>query len=87
MSQRRVIGHAEINGLYDRLIALVDRYPNQVEFARAAQIDVAQVSRWMNRQHQPRSFSIMRICALLNVSADWLLLGRGEIEFHKEDRT
>ncbi len=70
-------GAKEHEALFDRLEQLIALFPSQAAFARAVGIDESQPSFWKTRASQPRAFTLMKVCAALNVDANWLLLGRG----------
>lgn len=72
-----MIGAREHQALFDRLEQLIALFPSRTAFARAVGIDASTISDWKARLRQPRALSLMKVCAALEVDANWLLLGHG----------
>lgn len=72
------VGSTEIAELYQRLDHLFDGfYGTHKQFAKHLGLTSRMTSLWAERRHMPGTLSVMKICATLNVSANWLLLGQG----------
>ncbi|MGF0538047.1 helix-turn-helix domain-containing protein [Agrobacterium sp. ES01] len=53
----------------------------QMAFAARIGVDASQISRW----RRGRGWTVgnaVRVCLMLDISADWLLLGRGRMDLH-----
>lgn len=62
----------------DRLTAAMKaKGLNQLELARRAGYSPAAISRWCHDEADPRLLALVVLCETLDVSADWLVLGRG----------
>lgn len=59
-----------------------ERGLNQAEVAKAARVNQSSVHDWLNPSLKalPKARPLIRLCVALNVSADWLLMGRGAKE-------
>ncbi|WP_275531687.1 helix-turn-helix domain-containing protein [Ensifer aridi] len=73
-----------MSGAGDRLeIALNARgIKKQMAFAAQLGVDDSLVSRWL-RGNGLSMQNAIRVCEVLDVSLDWLLLGRGTIDSHR----
>lgn len=58
-------------------IVLIDTDLSQTEFGEKAGVTGAAISNYLKGVTTPSSYVIAGICEAYNVSADWLLLGRG----------
>jgi transcriptional regulator with XRE-family HTH domain len=67
----------EYLALAGRIVELADEYPSRMAFANAVGVSRAAVYAWTGCQRHPQADSLMRICILLNVQPNWLLLGIG----------
>ncbi len=57
----------------------------QMAFAIEVGVSESMVSRWKRGDGLSLS-SAMRICQMLDISLDWLLLGRGEMDGHRPQK-
>ena len=67
----------EYLALAGRIDALAAEYPSRDDFAHAIGMSRTAVYAWIDCQRHPQANSLMRICILLNVNPNWLLLGIG----------
>lgn len=58
-------------GFWDRLAPLLQG--NQADLARRLKVSQPAVGRWKNHERIPDLLSLVAICRVFNVSADWLL--------------
>ncbi len=67
--------------------AMVARnYKKTQAVATELDVSVAAVSRWQNGGHVSLQ-SVCEFAVRLDVSLDWLLLGRGDIDWHKDKQS
>ena len=60
----------------DRIFALIIELDiSQREFSKKLGVRDSIVSMWISGQREPRIATVIKICKVFNVSADWLLLG------------
>jgi transcriptional regulator with XRE-family HTH domain len=52
---------------------------SQLEFAKRSGIQQSALSRWINGKSTPRQDQFFKLAEALDVSVDWLALGRGEM--------
>lgn len=65
-------------GFAERLQEMMfERNYNQTTLAREIGVDRKTVMAWCNDRIAPNVTMLARICSTLNVSADWLIFGRG----------
>jgi len=67
----------EYLALAGRIAQLADEYPSREAFGHAVGMSRGVVYAWIDCQRHPQANSLMRICILLNVWPNWLLLGIG----------
>lgn len=61
------------------------KFSKTLALATELNVSVAAISRWQNGGH----VSLQSACDIahrLDISLDWLLMGRGHIDWHREDR-
>lgn len=68
---------AEYLALAGRIDELAAEYPSRDAFAHAVGMSRCVVYAWIDCKRHPQANSLMRICILLNVHPNWLLLGIG----------
>jgi hypothetical protein len=68
---------AEYLALAGRIDELADEYPSRDAFAHAVGMSRGVVYAWIDCKRHPQANSLIRICILLNVHPNWLLLGIG----------
>lgn len=67
----------EYLSLAGRINELVAEHTGRNAFAEAVGMSRTVVNAWIDCQRHPQANSLMRICILLNVHPNWLLLGIG----------
>ena len=66
----------DLNAFGNRLKAIMDeRKLSSLRLGAAIQADSQTVNTWVNGKHYPNGYYIVRMCKVLDVSADYLLFG------------
>lgn len=63
------------------------RVNNQRAFAKKIHASDAVVSHWVNGRNEPTKEDIRNICLAFNVSADYIICGRGGMEYGQDTNT
>lgn len=75
MTRVKKYNSADVAGFTQRLQAALNGR-NKAQFARDIGVSYESVRRWCNGQTLPDGGDLITIARVLNISLDWLLLGR-----------
>jgi len=67
-----------VEGIHERVMTICDACYRDAEFARAIDVDPATIAAWKKKLSMPRADVLARICEAFDLSADWLLMGKGQ---------
>ena len=70
---------ADLDNFPARLKACMDaKKMNYAEVARLIDVDKGRIYHWVKGKNLPQAYYVAKLCEVLEVSADYLLLGKGE---------